>query len=306
MTEGGRSYTLKDKTKITRLIGSLSSVPQFLAFLFMKRFPNYISLRKWLFTGLCTLGLTVSSQALIIDFEPPGYEADSSLSGSGTPGGTLWTLGGSALAITEGVGVGNSQGLLLKKPSGASDGSNFATSLTDLPGFDPSTSVVRVDFSFRFAEPPATGSARTNVSYFQIGNGGSSPAARITFYHNGTLGYHINRASPVDIASSLFQATDAETWYQASILLDYLSGTYSFSLNGVELTAAGVFRNTGHDASLRFLTFGTPDHRQMAFDNISMTVIPEPGTIGLLLAATGLLVGRLRLRTKGGVSKLLS
>ncbi len=301
MTESRRSYTVREIARITPNIDRVSLLILLVSVsLFMKRFPNCVSPRKWLLTGLCTLGLAVSSQALIIDFEPPDYEADSSLNGSGISGGTLWTLGGSALAITEGAGVDDSQGLLLENPSGASDGSNFATSLADLPGFDPSASVVRVDFSFRFAETPAAGSGRTNVSYFQIGSTGSSPAARITFYHNGTLGYHINRATPVEIASSLFQATDTATWYQASILLDYLSGTYSFSVNGMELTAAGVFRGTGHDASLRFLTFGTPDHREMAFDNVSMTVIPEPGTVGLLLAATGLLVERLRLRSKAG------
>lgn len=258
----------------------------------MKRFPlDCLPSHKSLLAGACLLWTTGASHALLINFDPPGYVANTNLAGNGAPGGTLWTTGGAALRINAGVGKGGSQGLILYNPSGSSEASDFVTSATDLPGFNPTSSQVRLGFSFRFAETPSSANARVNVGYLQIGNSGSSPAARITFYQNGTLAYHINRATPVEISSSLFQATTATTWYEGEVLLDYASGSYSFSVNDIELTDAGVFRGSGHNATMRFLSFRSEDHRQMVFDNVSLTVIPEPSAIALLLGGAGILLG---------------
>lgn len=238
--------------------------------------------------------------ALQFNFELPLYEAGHTLGGSGKPDGAKWSGSETSLAITGSAGVDGSQALVLERPAGSSAGSNFVPSESDLPDFDSSSSIIKLDFAVRFVETPLTNTSE-NVGYLQFGSNGSSPAARITFYSDGTIGYHVNNSNPVKVASNVFQITNTTTWYEFSLLLDYSTKTYSVAVDGSVITTLGVFRGSSHDATLRFLTFGNDSHRQIAFDNLSVLVVPEPST-ALLFGCVAIGGVLLRSRKKHAIS----
>lgn len=241
-------------------------------------------------TGLLGVLLTsTSARALLINFND--YAAGSL---AGQPAsGTKWSGGGSYFQVTSGAGVDSSNAVVTQPLTTGAQASAFTPSTTDLPGFNGSSSSVEISFQFRYLSAP--GSDSSTFASLQFGYTSSTAmAARFWLRNDGRLGYSDGGTTPSVLL------TNPTNWNTVTAIVDYATQTYTFSLNGVP------YVNQSNDSVFDFRgpttasTFRILDHGSetawigAAFDNIGMTVVPEPTTAALIVLTAGLYLVRKR------------
>lgn len=261
----------------------------------MTRFPRYLFA---LF--LCLASLRAGAAPLLFTFDDPGYPPDTRLYGQGAPEGTKWGGTNSAttgINIKAGVGVAGTRGVELTQPGSGNPTATFAPSALDLPGFDGTRSLVAFSVDYRFVQAPTTGGA---FAVLQIGFNGSSGIVRFGIGGDGGLTYS-HRTGTSTVASGLSVDNNTQ-WVTLSGVLDYTTKTYYFEFNGnrfvTESNPEGIFdfyqSSTQTLTTLRIQNVTSANHRGVVFDNLSLTVIPEPSTsmlamVSLLLAGVAFL-----------------
>jgi len=232
-----------------------------------------------------------SASALLITFDDSGYVAGNNLTGSGPSAGPKWDGGGADFKIAAAEGFSGTQGAAFSTKASGNANTILPLGATALPGFNGSSSLLEVSFQFRFLETPTSGqtgtSAVLNLGYTAAGN-----AVRFGIWNNGMITYSAHSNSTSRVATG-FQVTDTTIWTTVTALLDYQTQTYTFSINGTPFVTEEplLFASTSSIsvASLRLQNVGNASHHRIVFDNIQLTVIPEPSAMALLLPGLGLL-----------------
>lgn len=256
-----------------------------------------IQVRTRLSLSIILLGLLavpLTSRALLIDFN--GYTAGSNLSGQPATG-TQWSGGGSDFLVTAGAGISSSNAVVTATKASSNTSSLFSPSGLDLPGFNGASSILNVGFQFRFVTMPDANTSSVAAIQFGFDGADTNTAARFYLTSDGRLGFN-NGASTAILVSSL-DINDTTTWTSVTASLNFATQTYTFSVNGTPYSTGGGtsifnFRGPTDAAAFRLTDIGSANSKSVAFDNISVTVVPEP-SIGALLGVAGLLaIGRRR------------
>lgn len=241
-------------------------------------------------TGLLGILLTsTSARALLINFND--YAAGDL---AGQPAsGTKWSGGGSYFKVTSGAGVASSNAVVTQLLTTGAQASSFSPSTTDLPGFNGSSSSLEISFQFRYLSAP--GSDSSTFASLQFGYASSTAmAARFWLRNDGRLGYSDGINTPSLIL------TNPTGWNTVTAILDYAAQTYTFSLNGIQYVnqsneSVFDFRGPTTTSTFRILDHGLETAWiGAAFDNIGMTVVPEPTTMALIVLTAGLYLIRKR------------
>lgn len=219
----------------------------------------------------------IPMQALLLDFDTD-YTAGTYLDGQPTAG-TQWSGGGNDFMLVEKSGVDHSIALVTANRNNGSAETLFAPDSTDLPDFDAASSVLEISFQYRFEEAPVWDTGKENVStvaVVQCGYNGNEKEAAAVFLirSNGEILFYNADKS---ILISAFTAEDNTTWFTVSARLDYAQQTYTFSINGTPYvtgggTSAFKFRGNTDSANFRIRNQGSPHHKKIIFDNITMTL----------------------------------
>lgn len=234
-----------------------------------------------LFSIILVSHLTPNLSALTISFDD---YATGALDGQPTTG-TQWSGGGNDFLITSEAGFDGGQAVVTSNRSSSNAHSMFTPSEFDLPDFDGSSSILQVSFQFRYDSLPDTNTTTVAAIQFGYDGGDTTNAARFYMRSDGRIGYN-NGTSPQVLISDL-QINDTTTWTTISAILNYETETYTFMVNGTPYSTVGGnstfgFRGETQAATIRLLNSGSANHKSLVFDNISISTIPEPSTLGIL------------------------
>jgi hypothetical protein len=150
--------------------------------------------------------------------------------------------------------------------------------LTDQP--TPAAGVGDADFGFQLATSATSGGP---MSVFRridaASNSGNTDI-------NNSVASGLPFGEPVEFRLVINDSTDSTTF----------SSTYELFVNGSS-AATGTFRFSGGAANARYLTFDVaPLAGPAAYDNFSVTVVPEPSSLLATLGGAGCLLGLTRRR----------
>ena len=254
-----------------------------------------------LVVGLCLLLSAASWQnadALLIDFEAAqGYTisggiGDSPANLKGQPsllGATQWTnpSDGATIRVTDnGAGGQWAQANNNAENDYAGGGApyQFLPSNSDLGGvFDANSSIVEITFDFtRVAAGTGVGSGQ-----WLIGD----DAVRFEFYTDGLIYFYGTQPTGdyVRTAEGGHFVAAAGQAYDFRLTLDYGTNSWRFNVNGVQQMIGGNtdlgFRNVGStNARIDWyaINIDNPGWTAHAIDNLSIAMVPEPSTIGLM------------------------
>lgn len=226
--------------------------------------------------------LPLPAKALLIDFN--AYTAGSALTGQPATG-TQWSGGGSDFLITAGAGLTASNAVVTATKASSLSDSRFSPSNLDLPGFNGTSSILNVAFQFRFVTAPDA--STSTVAAIQFGYDGSDATTAARFYitSEGRLGF--NNGATAVLVSNL-DINDTTTWTTVAASLNFATQTYTFSVNGTSYSTGGgtsvfSFRGLTDAADLRLTNVGSVSSKSIAFDNISLVVVPEPSSAGFVI-----------------------
>lgn len=231
--------------------------------------------------------------ALFIDFESPNYTTGKLRNQK------LWTSGAAnenSVNVTSGLGIGGSNGAALSAPT-ANYTITYNPSITELAGFDGSSSLVEYEYYFRFLDAPNPSTSNA-VATFNLGYASSTAndfASRVIIFGTGTLSYN-NGTTSITIPNYVTSTAD---WVKISGQLNYGSKTYSLYIDDVQISAALNFATSNVTTAQFRLQNAYPgaaqDYVGVVFDNISMNVVPEPSVAWLVvLGCLVLMVGKNR------------
>lgn len=229
----------------------------------------------------------------------------------GQGAGTTKWVGSTAsgLMVTAGAGIGNTGTNALvtyASPTNANLTTLFLTSSTDLPTFSGSSSIVNFAFQYRYGATPISGNFTTGGLTLYMGFDSSTwnRAAHLSIRPNGTFSYGSLGAKNFD--GSAFTVTDASTIVTVYGQLDYAQQKFNLyisdGINGaVQQTDAGGNAWMAFGAASSKIGVGLLDIYQdtstygfvpVVFDNLNITIVPEPQVSLLLVVGVGGLIVR--------------
>lgn len=245
------------------------------------------SLLRSLAAAMALVWSASSASAILITFESSqGYTAGSALTGQPSSG-TAWGGTANFYNVVAGAGVSGSNGA--QSPATYAGGSQFFLSSAADLGVAIKTPTGRYTFSLAVTmngNPNGlVGDTGTRIELF--GNG-SQQAVELRILGNGRLRYD-DGSQLVNVVNSGGAAVNLAQGATATFegVINYDTATYSLTVNGVVQGTAIPFSDVFvHSASTvgRFEIehFTASGYRQITLDNLSMEVVPEPGTAGLL------------------------
>lgn len=258
--------------------------------------------QKSICVAACVIGLiawsTVSSMALVIDFDGAGYTAGSDLYGQGNATGSSWgSSNPSSLIVTAGVGVDGTNALVSTLPA-ANTTEIYMPSTTDLPGFNGSSSLVNFSFQYRYDAVP-TGSSFTQVLALNLGFYSVNWHRALDLYVANNGGFVVAGAAAKNSGGANYLVTDNTTWTTVSGTLDFGAKNSTVYVNGV-LQRGGAIAWTDTaitQMGLQFVNINTASYSPVVIDNISVSVVPEPSTAAMMVMGTTLLFVTMRRRS---------
>lgn len=253
-----------------------------------------------------------SAKAILIDFETSsGYSLGSLIGQTPTGSNHAWRgTSGVNANILQVTADANGQYLKASNISGASGGPSFIFDSTssDVGGtaekpFDATSSVLSFSFDFRYDDTLA--SSANSAVRFRIGNT-TTPAIALEFLTTGQIYYNDGSSYnyKVKTASNTNFTATKDAWISISGTINYLTGTYTLYINGVEQTGNSstqslAFATTDSQNAtilIRDLASGTANFVGYSIDNINLAMIPEPAAYGIILAALSALLFIMRFK----------
>lgn len=219
--------------------------------------------------------------ALFIDFESPDYTTGKLRNQQ------VWTSGAAnenSVNVASGPGIGGSNGAALSAPT-ANYGITYNPSITELVGFDGSLSLVDYEYYFRFldAPNPSTGNAVATLNLGFASTASNDFASRVIIFGTGSLSYN-NGTTSTTLPNYVTSTAD---WVKISGQLDYGTKTYSLYIDDVQISASLNFATSNVTTAQFRLQNAYPgaeqDHVGVVFDNIYMSVVPEPSVAWLVV-----------------------
>lgn len=215
--------------------------------------------------------LATSAYSFMINFDEEPYAPGAKI--GNIPHSSGWSGKGDEFSITAGAGINGTTAAVFDRLSDGTSSVVFDAS-GQLEGFDGNASMVEVDFAFRFDQPP--GETDNAVAVIQFGfNAGVTNVGAVRFgiRADGTLTYSNGASSSIVVKG--FKVDDATTWTKVSAVLDYQAKEYTFFINGKQ--QGGTFRfqgteNLSTSSLVRFQNVGSPEHRGIVVDEVSLTV----------------------------------
>lgn len=245
-------------------------------------------MRAAMLTFIGCVSLVSSSHAIVMNFDPP-YWTGNLISQGGT---TKWTGGyGGDLRVVANTIDGTGQMLAVVTQGYTNAYFNASTADLGNPFINTSSEVL---LSLKYAKTTSNASMTGNeISRFWLGNGGNAPFM-LEFEDNGAIGYksgniqyYITTDGSLSTSkTAAFNLFAVGAWNDISADLNYATNTYTLSVNGVAQFGGSAisFINTT-SANLTPNIFWTVDNNAntgLAFDNLSLSVVPEPSTISIL------------------------
>ena len=195
------------------------------------------------------------------------------------------TITTGTLPIVE-IGGSDTLGLWGTPTAGNSEARAFLDNSSAFSGF------IQIDVDFYY-NSGATGDGLVGLS--QAGGASATANAFGTFNGYAIINPDTNTLSARNGGSTtdtLSTELAAETWYSLSLVVDTASQTYDVSLDGNLLGNDLGFRSTNPAQELFLMIqtdVGETDQVQgVYFDNYSVTQVPEPSTIALIMGVAGI------------------
>ncbi len=240
-----------------------------------------------LLTTLLATSFLPSAHAILIGFESGEGYSVGALSGEPTTG-TQWSGSGLWLGVVDDAGNQIAQ-------TPASDPANFITntftpSAADLGGTNAASGIYNFSFDLRSDNNPGTSDFATSATIrIAGGDAASGTAIRLQIFDNGRLQYFDGTsATNASNGSGSFDLDDVTGFFSISGAINFDTSQYSLTVNGVSQGSTIGFNST---TSTSFESFqvaagnsGALNYRQLSFDNVSLAAVPEPSTVGALVA----------------------
>ena len=239
-----------------------------------------------------TFALTASAQ-FSTNFEAPDYTSGVTIAGQQT-----WTstnpdrarvLTASEIAAelaTMGVSTdetvfSGSQALFV---SGIGSSSSSFSTLSGLG----TEEIIRVNAYARPLTSTVEGSNLGNI-FLTLEDAGGVRAAAVRFGADG-IDYHSNNTWMPPVGD-----WNADSWYQLTMDVDYSTDTYNVFVDGVMVNQDPIpFYNAASTSPDRIRVFRGSNQAGMIVDDLSVTVVPEPGTLSLFAIGAGAMLIRRR------------
>jgi len=253
----------------------------------------------------CAAWAATSSAAPIYtwDFQDSPYVAGSTPEGAGVSTGGL-TSGNVVNVVdrettpVDPFGGDDNKSVYIHKDKGS--GSNVPAFQLELPGYSSSSPLVSgtVTFDIYVEElqdgrgsleidlgtlgSTSVNSRNSSFAAFQINTSTATGPGSILYFSNTTSGGSITSsgyAMPTNAKNTIAVSWDVET------------KTYTISLNGTQILSSDfTVSSIGGLSAIRFVKVSDNSLTDLNFyvDNIAVTTIPEPGTVGLAFLAVGI------------------
>ena len=188
----------------------------------------------------------------------------------------------SAMGITEGSMVrSGSQALLVSGTGGSSSTSRVIT------GFE-AESLVALDLYSR----PLTGGNSIGNFFFTMEDGDGTRAAAVRFGPDG-IDYATETTTGLWTPTGVGWTSD--DWHNIRMEANYSTATYDLFLDGVRLNDSPIaFYDTASDSFAQARVFRGSGQSGGIVDDLTVSVVPEPGTLSLFALGAGAMLLRRR------------
>lgn len=166
--------------------------------------------------------------------------------------------------------------------------------------FDAESSTMDYQFDFLYQDVPEQADNNQPIMFFMIGsNSGNTVdgAFQIILRDAPRIVVKAGDNTQADLLPADWSGLAEGEWFTISGQIDYDQKTFTMSFNGTPVTVGGEaelpFLGDPADANIYTTLIGSQTYEpQVVMDNITLTLIPEPGTTWLLGIGSGLMLLR--------------